>query len=103
MNTLSYKELKDWYINNDQAKANAKEYFGDSQPSVHDIGFYSSPSWNWGYRIGIVGVNGSGSKHTTTEGLVYGNGIQSGTVRWFEVVTQFGSVVAARQINLPVV
>lgn len=79
MNTTSYKDLKAWYLNNEQAVANAKQYFGDNQPNIHEIGFYSAPSWNWGYRIGIVGVNDM----------------------WFEVVTQFGSVVAAREINLP--
>lgn len=95
MNTTSYKELKDWYLNSESAKADAKKYFDNVQPSIHGTGFYSAPSWNWGYHIGIVGVNGSGSDG--------GNGIQSGTIKWFEVVTQFGLVVAAREINLPTI
>jgi hypothetical protein len=103
MNTISYKELKDWYLNNEDAKANAKKYFGDNQPSLHETGFYSAPSWNWGYKLGIVGVNGTGSDYKTEEGLIYGNGIQSGTVKYFEVVTQFGAVKAAREINIPVI
>lgn len=87
MNTISYKELKNWYLNNQEAIDNAKQYFGDNQPSIHQTGFYSSPSWNWGYRIGIVGVTGKG--------------IKSGETIWFEVVTQFGSVVAAHNVILP--
>jgi hypothetical protein len=95
MNTISYKELKDWYLNDEDAKANAKKYFGNKQPSIYETGFYSAPSWNWGYRLGLVGVNGTGSDHD-------GNGIQSGTTKVFEVVTQFGEVKAARLINIPI-
>jgi hypothetical protein len=91
MNTISYKDLKDYYLNNDTAKENAKKYFGDVQPNIHQIGFYSAPSWNWAYQLGIVGINGNGE-----------NGIQSGTVKYFEVVTQFGVVKAARAIYLPI-
>lgn len=79
MNTLTYKEIKDWYLNDEESKENAKKYFGDKQPSIHEIGFYSAPSWNWGYRIGIVKTKG----------------------KYFEVVTQFGAVVSARLINIP--
>lgn len=79
-NTISYKELKDWYINNENAVQLADMVFGDKQPSIYRTGFYSSPSWNWGYLIGLV----------KTDGIVY------------EVVTQFGEVKAARVANIPV-
>lgn len=79
MNTLTYKELKDWYTQNDEAKALAKEVFGDRQPSIYRTGFYSAPSWNWGYVIGLVTVNG----------------------QVYKVVTQFGAVVAARKEYIP--
>lgn len=75
--------------------------YNNSTMASYRTGFYSSPSWNWGYIIGIVGVNGQGHKHITEEGLTYGNGVQSGTVKYFEVVTQFGVVKAAREINIP--
>ena len=91
MNTIKYKELKKWYLDNETAKENAEKYFGKTQPSIHQTGFYSAPSWNWGYQIGIVGINGSGE-----------NEIQSGTIKWFEVVIQFGEVVSAREISLPI-
>lgn len=84
MNTISYKDLKNWYLDNEDCKANAKEYFGNRQPSIFRTGFYSSPSWNWGYEIGITGVD-------TAEQTL-----------WFEVVTQFGEVVSARPVNFPV-
>lgn len=80
MNTISYKELKDYYTNNDEAKQLAKDVFGDKQPSTYQTGFYSAPSWNWAYRIGLVQVGG----------------------QTYEVVTQFGEVVAARYANIPV-
>jgi len=92
MNTISYKDLKEYYLNNEQAKENAKKYFREIQPSIYSTGFYSAPSWNWGYQIGIIGVNGTGE-----------NGIQSGTVKYFEVVTQFGQVKSAREAYLPTV
>lgn len=79
MNTISYKELKQWYTQNDDAKTLAKEVFGGKQPNIYSTGFYSAPSWNWGYRIGLVQV-----------------GEQT-----YEVVTQFGSVVAARLAYIP--
>jgi hypothetical protein len=101
MNTISYKDLKDFYLNSADAKGNAKKYFGSKQPSVYYTGYYSAPSWNWAYQLGIVGVIGTGLIHTTSEGLEYGNDIEPGVIRYFEVVTQFGGVVAARQINLP--
>lgn len=94
MNTIKYIDLKHWYLENETAKENAEKYFGDFQPSLHQTGFYSAPSWNWGYLIGIVGVEGSGSNHD-------GNGIQSGVTKWFEVVTQFGAVKAAKELYLP--
>jgi hypothetical protein len=94
MNTISYKELKDWYLEDETAIDNAKKYFGNIQPNYYRTGFYSAPSWNWGYQIGIVGINGNGRD---------GNGIQSGITKWFEIVTQFGVVKAAKDINLPTV
>ena len=100
MNTIKYQDLKKWYLENKTAKENAKKYFENNQPSIFRTGFYSSPNWNWGYEIGIVGVNGSGH-HDGTDSKLNGNGIQSGTIKWFEVVTQFGRVVSALEINLP--
>lgn len=80
MNTLSYRELKDWYLENDTACQNADIYFkGKRQPSIHGTGFYSAPSWNWGYHLGLVSANG----------------------KVFEVVTRFGEVKAAREVNIP--
>lgn len=93
MNTIKYKDLKDWYLNNRAAVANAAKYFGDKQPLIHRTGFYSAPSWNWGYVMGIVGVSGTGNAG--------GNGIQSGTVKYFEVVIQSGQIKAAREFHLP--
>ena len=86
MNTIKYKDLKQWYLNNDETKENAKKYFGDKQPSIYQTGFYSAPSWNWAYKIGIVGVRAGVSKE----------------IQYFEVVTQFGEVVSARIIDLPI-
>lgn len=81
MNTISYKDLKRMYLDNDTAIQNKDIYFaGKPQPSIHDTGFYSSPSWSWGYRLGLVITNG----------------------KTFEVVTQSGEVVAARLVNIPV-
>lgn len=91
MNTISYKDLKKWYLENETCTEYAKKYFGDHQPNIHLTGFYSSPSWNWGYQIGIVGVD---SKNYDTG--------KANQTQWFEVVTQFGSVVSARPINLPI-
>lgn len=92
MNTIKYADLKKWYLENDTARENAKKYFGDKQPNIHQTGFYSAPSWSWGYKIGLVGVRGNGSDD---------NGIQSDTTKWFEVVTQSGEVKAALTIVLP--
>lgn len=86
MNTISYKDLKQWYTDNDDAKALAKEVFGDKQPSIYRTGFYSAPSWNWGYQIGLVNVVNDDDSETA-----------------YEVVTQFGSVVAARFAYIPTV
>lgn len=94
MNTITYRDLKNWFLNNDEAKVNAKKYFGDNQPEIYRTGFYSSPSWNWGYQIGIVGVNVSYEETQADPSAA------SGT-KWFEVVTQFGQVKAARAIYLP--
>lgn len=79
MNTITYKDLKNWYTENEEAKQLAKEVFGNHQPSIYQTGFYSAPSWNWGYKIGLVIVE---NKH-------------------YEVVTQFGEVVAAREVYIP--
>lgn len=75
MNTIKYKDLKQWFTQNEDAKALAKKVFNDIQPNIYRTGFYSSPSWNWGYIIGI----------TKVDGTIY------------EVVTQFGVVKAARE------
>lgn len=79
MNTITYKTLKELYLNNEVAKETAKDVFGGTQPLIHATGYYSSPSMNWGYVIGIVGVGD----------------------KWYEVVTQFGVVKAAHEIYLP--
>ncbi len=83
MNTINYKTLKAQFLDNEDAKANARTYFGTRQPSTYATGFYSSPSWNWGYCMGIVGI------------------VLEDEIKWFEVVTQFGEVVAARSAYLP--
>jgi len=80
VNTITYKDLKQWYINNDDAEETAKKVFGGKQPSIHQTGFYSSPSWGWGYIIGIAKDDFSGEL--------------------YEAVTQFGVVKAARIIYL---
>ena len=89
MNTITYKELKNRYLNDDTAKANVNIYFTgkNEQPSIHRTGFYSAPSWNWAYLIGIVTVQ------TTMDG--------EPIEKTFEVVTQFGQVKAARLIHIP--
>lgn len=79
MNTITYKKLREYYTQNEGAKATAKAVFGDKQPSIYRTGFYSAPSWNWGYQIGLV----------TANGVTY------------DVVTQFGAVVAAHSVNIP--
>lgn len=81
MNTITYQDLKRWYLNNEDAVANAKKYFGKLQPSMLETGFYSAASWNWGYRIGLVTIKRVGT---------------------FECVTAFGVVEAARRVHLPV-
>ena len=91
MNTISYKDLKHWYLDNENAVANAKKYFGDKQPSIYATGFYSASSWNWGYSLGIVGV---ASHDYVTK--------KDNPIQYFEVVTQFGEVKAAKCITLPV-
>lgn len=88
MNTISYKDLKNWYIENNEAKALAKQVFGDKQPSIYRTGFYSAPSWNWGYIIGIVKVE------RTEANKIFED-------KYFEVVTQSGEVKAAREIFIP--
>jgi hypothetical protein len=89
MNTIKYKDLNNWYLS-DERKKLAKEVFGNKQPNIFRTGFYSAPSWNWGYEIGIVGVN-----------EIDYNGLQEETTKYYEVVTQFGEVVGAIEINLP--
>jgi hypothetical protein len=84
--TISYKDLREFYLNNEEAKTNAKKYFGTMQPSFHQIGYYSSPSWNWSYQIGITCLYSSDWSEN----------------KYFEVVTQFGEVKAARQIYMPI-
>lgn len=78
-NTISYKELKDWYLHDENAIQLADMLFGDKQPNIYRTGFYSAPSWNWAYLIGLVKVGDT----------VY------------EVVTQFGTVKAARVAYIP--
>lgn len=89
MNTISYKDLKAFYLDNEKAQQTAREVFGKTQPSVYQTGFYSAPSWNWGYIIGITSVQR----------------ILSNTqiVKYYEVVTQFGEVKGAREIYIPII
>lgn len=49
------------------------------QPNIFQTGFYSAPSWNWGYVFGIVTIGGT----------VY------------EVMTRFGSLEGGREIYMP--
>ena len=83
-NTITYQDLKSYYLENPTALENAKKYFGDEQPNYHVIGYYHPSGANWNYQLGIVGI-------------AWGD--QS---KFFEIVTQFGQVKAARQINIPV-
>jgi hypothetical protein len=91
MNTISYRDLKSLYTDNEDAKALAKRVFADTQPRIYETGFYSSPSWNWGYRIGIVSVTELASNGES----------ELDTIKYYEVVTQFEGVKAARQIYIP--
>lgn len=88
MNTISHNELRACYLDNDEAKANAKKYFGDKQPSIHETGWYHPSGANWAYKLGIVGVH---------------DNAYTPDIKWFEVVTQFGVVKAAREIGLPTI
>jgi len=88
------------FVDNKDYIDNAKLYFGNHQPTIFQTGWYSAPSWNWSYIVGIAGIKGEGQFYTTEEGLTYGNGVEVGTTQYFEVVTQFGGVVASRPINL---
>lgn len=88
MGNISYRELKVWFIENEEAKQLAKDVFGDKQPSILETDSYHPSGANWSYRIGLVQV-----KRTET------NKIFEDAV--YEVVTQFGVVKAARRVHLP--
>lgn len=77
------------FLKDSEYKQNAETYFGKHQPSIYKTGWYSTDSWNWAYEIGLT------SYHRTGQ-----DAKDFGKVQWFEVITQFGSVVAARKINL---
>jgi len=49
------------------------------QPRIERVAYYSAPSWNWAYEIGIAEI----------DGVLY------------ELLTQFGSVKGGRQLWLP--
>jgi len=76
---IDRKELNS-FINNKDNQATAKEVFGDKQPSIIQTGWYSAPSWNWSYQVGFCDV------------------MVNSELQIFEVVTQFGSVEAARRV-----
>lgn len=48
------------------------------QPRMYTTGYYSAPSWNWAYQFGICKI---------------GN-------RYYELMTQFGSVCGGREIYM---
>ena len=52
---------------------------GMVQPSIFATGYYSAPSWNWSYNFGIVKLGG----------------------KFYEVMTQFGSIKGGREIYIP--
>jgi len=64
------------FLNSEENKKTAREVFGDVQPYVIQTGWYSSPSWNWSYLVGIAKRGGE----------VY------------RVVTAFGQVEAAQKL-----
>lgn len=61
------------FINDKENAKTAKEAFGGLQPQLNATGWYSAASWNWSYMFGIVKKDG----------------------KYYQVATQFGSVVAA--------
>ena len=77
------------FINDKELQQNAKTYFPDHQPHIFQTGYYSAPSWNWSYQVGITSI-----ARTKQDAKDFGD------VQYFEVVTQFGEVKAARKINL---
>jgi hypothetical protein len=66
------------FLNYKPNQETAKCYFSTHQPHIWSTGWYSAPSWNWAYNVGITHVDG----------------------QYFEVVTAFGQVEAARKISL---
>lgn len=85
---IERKELLS-FIDDKEFKDNAQAYFGDHQPHIWQTGYYSAPGWNWAYQVGITCINDYFDDRSV-----------SGR-QYFEVVTQFGEVKAARKINLP--
>lgn len=91
MNTIKYKDLRTMFLDNELNRKNAKQYFGDRQPMIFQTGFYSAPSWNWGYVIGIASIE-----------ILASNGDRElDETKTFEVVTRFGQVESAREIVIP--
>lgn len=71
------KQLQKWGKDNEVIqKLMAKEMV---QPSIYRTAYYSAPSWNWAYEIGLA----------TIDGVVY------------ELLTQFGSIKGGREIYMP--
>ena len=76
----SFRENINRFVNNKEAQQNAKTYFSDHQPNVCQAGYYSASSRNWNYEVGMTHIARTGQD-----------------VQYFEVVTQFGEVKAARR------
>ena len=77
----TYKEVKQykkWGNSTDVHKTSIVDMFKGNQPSGYDTGYFAPSQANWCYQFTIVKLN---------------NEI-------FEVVTQFGTVVGGRMINL---
>ncbi len=78
MGKITRKELNNYYLIDEKLEA-AKNIFGNQKLTIYQTGYYSAPSWNWGYFIGLVVKDG----------------------KTYEVVTRFGEVVSAMQFYLP--
>jgi hypothetical protein len=70
------KWLKQWGQENEVVSELIKN---GAQPTLTMIGYYSAPSWNWAYQIGIVRIG----------------------TEFYELLTQFGQVKGGREIYMP--
>ena len=67
-----------WGADTSYREVSIIDLFKDNQPSGYDNGYFAPSGANWAYSFVIVKLNG----------------------KIYEVVTQFGSVVGGREINL---